>query len=190
MIRHCLPHTSRGVAALEFVILLPIYLMLVFGMLEVYQFFRTVGVIDRTAFSLGSLVAQKAMLIDNSSATDANNIGIFWAIAPQLATPLDMQGNGTVIITDVKDAGNATPVIAWQRTSPWGTGASQLGKSPLPSGFPFYAGDNTIVVEVYYRFAPFHALQTFWPNAPGAVNLYRRAYFRPRFQNLDTLQKS
>lgn len=190
MNRHRLSRASRGVATLEFVILLPIYLMLVFGMLEVYQYFRTVGVIDRTTFSLGSLVAQKAVLIDNSSASDANNIGIFWAIAPQLATPLDLQGNGTVIITDIKDAGNATPVVAWQRSSPWGNDASQLGKTPLPSGFPFYAGDNTIVVEVYYRFTPFHALRTFWPDAPGTVNLYRRAYFRPRFQNLDTLQKS
>ena len=48
MNRHRLSRASRGVATLEFVILLPIYLMLVFGMLEVYQYFRTVGVIDRT----------------------------------------------------------------------------------------------------------------------------------------------
>jgi Flp pilus assembly protein TadG len=182
---------EQGVASLELVLLLPVFLLILLALLEVYLFFRTVAIIDRTAFELGNLVAEKAVLIDSNAGTDANQIGIFWVIAPQLAQPLDIESKGSVIITDVKDAGNGKPVIAWQRSvSGWGTGdASQLsGSSPLPQGFPFYEGDNTIVVEVFYHFSPFQAAKTFWPDAPGSVTLYRRVYFRPRFQNLDTLQ--
>ena len=76
--------------------------------------------------------------------------------------------------------------------SPSGTGDStQLtSKQPLPSGFPFYAGDETIVVEVFYHFSPFKALLTFWPGAPAKIVLYRRMYFHPRYQSLATLQAS
>jgi hypothetical protein len=182
---------ERGVASMELVILFPLFLLILLGLLEVYVFFRTVAIIDRTAFELGNLVAEKAVLIDSNAGTDANQIGIFWVVAPQLAQPLDLKDNGEVIITDIEDAGNGQPAIAWQRAvSGWGSGdASRLSAAaPLPAGFPFYTGDNTIVVEVFYHFSPFNAARTFWPDAPGNITLYRRVYFRPRFQNLDSLQ--
>ena len=182
---------QRGVATLEFAILMPMYVFFLIAMIEVYQFYRTVTIIDRTAYSIGNLVAEKAVLNDNSSDSNSNNVGIFWTIAPQVATPLDLKTNGTVIITVVKDAGNASPKIAWQRqeTSCGMHDTSKLNSSnPLPSGFPFYVWDNTVVVEVFYHFSPFNAARTFWATAPLSVTLYRRAYFRPRFQNLDTLQ--
>lgn len=186
-----LKRQQRGMVSLEFALLLPIYLLLLLAMIEAYQFFRTVSIIDRTAYSLGNLVAEKAALADNNSGTDANDVGIFWIIAPQLATPLDLKANGSVIITVLKDAGNARAVPAWQRRPgdwPQQDPSRISAKQPLPDGFPFYAGDNTVVVEVFYHFNPFNAARTFWPDAPSDITLYRRAYFRPRFQNLDTLQ--
>ena len=112
---------QRGVATLEFAILMPVYVFFLIAMIEVYQFYRTVTIIDRTAYSIGNLVAEKAVLNDSSSDSDSNNIGVFWTIAPQVATPLDLKTNGTVIITVVKDAGNASPKIAWQRQeTSWG----------------------------------------------------------------------
>jgi hypothetical protein len=182
----------RGVAALEFVMLMPIYLMALLAMVEAYQYFRTAGIMDRIAYSVGNLVAEKAFLIDNNSGTDSNDVGIFWTVAPQMALPLDFKTQGSVIITVVKDAGGSapSPVIAWQRQSTWGTGdASRIsGASPLPGGFPFLSNDNTVIIEVFYHFNPFNAARTFWPAAPTSQTLYRRVYFRPRFQNIDTLQ--
>ncbi|TDR80239.1 TadE/TadG family type IV pilus assembly protein [Paludibacterium purpuratum] len=182
----------RGVATLELVIWLPIYLLLLLGMVEAYEYCRTASVIDRTAYSLGNLVAEKAVLIDNASGTDSNDIGVFWSVAPQVAQPLDIQHRGTVIVTVVKDGGGAspTPVIAWQRKPSWGAGdVSRVAPgNPLPAGFSFNKDDNTVIVEVFYHFSPFNAARTFWPSAPVNQVFYRRVYFRPRFQNIDTLQ--
>lgn len=183
--------SERGVASLELVVLFPLFLLVLLALVEAYVFFRTVTIVDRTAFELGNLVAEKAVLIDSNAGTDANQIGIFWVLAPQLAQPLDMRQHGQVILTAIRDAGQGKPAIAWQRAvTGWGSqDASRLSAAaPLPSGFPFYAGDNTIVVEVFYHFSPFNAARTFWPDAPVNITLYRRVYFRPRFQNLDTLQ--
>lgn len=184
---------QRGVAALEFALITPVFLLLLFAMIEAYSYFRTVSIIDRLDYSIGNLVAQKALLVDNATGTDSNDIGIFWEVAPMLAAPLDFVGSGTVIISEIKDAGSAKPAISWKRTpAAWGQGdPSRLtAAQPLPAGFPFNASDSVVVVEVFYHFSPFNAALTFWPAAPKTITLYRRMYFRARFANLDTLQSS
>jgi Flp pilus assembly pilin Flp len=185
--------SQRGVAAIEFALITPIFLLLLLAMVEVYAYFRTISIIDRVDYSLGNLIAQKSLLIDDATGTDSNDLGVFWTVTPMLATPLDMKSNGTVIVSEIKDAGSAKPTISWQRSpTSWGQGdLSQLtAAQPLPSGLSFNASDSVVVVEVFYHFSPFNALQTFWTAAPKSMTLYRRMYFRTRFSNLDTLQSS
>jgi Flp pilus assembly pilin Flp len=183
---------QRGVAALEFALITPLFLLLLLAMIEVYAYFRTVSIIDRVDYSIGNLVAQKSLLIDDATGTDSNDIGVFWEVTPMLASPLDIKSNGTVIISEIKDAGTAKPAISWQRTSTWGMGdKSQISAAqPLPSSLSFNASDSVIVVEVFYHFSPFNAVLTFWSSAPKSIIMYRRMYFRTRFSNLDSLQSS
>jgi len=166
------------------------------AVIEVYVYFRTTAIIDRTAYSVGNLVAQEAYLIDDSTDTSSNDIGAFWQAAPLTAAPLSLTTSGSVIITEIDDAnsGKSTtpqPQIAWSRQSTWGTGdKSALSTSnPLPSGFPFNSGDNTVVVEVFYHFSPFYYARTFWPGAPTTIVFHRTMYFHPRYQSLATLQQ-
>ena len=194
-----LPHfwrDTRGTAALELTLLAPLFISLLLGFYEIHQYLRTLSVVERTAFSIGDMVAQRSSLRDNDSPNDSGNIGVYWEAAAVSAEPLDMKANGMVVNTVLNDAGGARPKTAWQRQASgsqgWKSGAvSQLNAAqPLPPGFPFYAGDNTVVVEVMYTFTPFEALALFLPRDQlPSTELYRRVYFRPRFQNLDTLQK-
>ena len=187
---HC--RNERGAAGLELAMLAPLFLCILLGFSELHQYLRALSIVERTAFSIGDMVAQRPSLHDSNSPSDSSNIGVYWQAAAVSAQPLDMAENGMVVITVVNDGGVAKPKIAWQRSAPgWKSKATtQISAAkPLPAGVPFYARDNTVVVEVMYTFTPFQALALFLPKDKlPTTELYRRVYFRPRFNDLDTFE--
>jgi len=193
---------SRGVAALEVVIIVPVMMFMLFGFTEVYLYLRAVSMVEHAAFALANSLGQMQNVMDQSGTTNANSLGSLWADANLLASPDTLTANGNVIITSVCDKSttenncglnvvgtpsltSGTPTICWQaEANSTSTMKSKVTTSSvLPSTWPFYQGDAALVIEVFYRYNPFPLLSSFWPGAPGSTVLYRRVYARQRVLN-------
>lgn len=176
---------TRGVAAVEIAVLMPLLLLMLFGCVELYGYFRASALVTRTAFTLADSLGQQTKVIDNTDASNAASLSAYWSGAITMASPLELSGRGAVIVTVIDDpTGNGKPHLSWQRKSPWSPGAlSQLGAGLLPAGYPFKPDDCVVAVEVFYTYKPFASTSVFWNAAPGNLTLYERAYYRLRFGN-------
>ncbi len=174
---------NRGVAAIEFALLLPMLLVLLIGCLEVTFKIWSTQKAEKLAVTLADVIAQsKAVTFaDLEKLTDA---------VDKIMDPFPFGNNGKVIISSVYVAEDETePEVLWQCTNlPMGStysATSDVGvkgeEATLPADFEteMVPKDNVIVAEVFY---------TYHPIMPGLMfdeaPIYRRALFKPRLGNL------
>lgn len=189
--------SDRGSVSVEFVIVVPLMLLVLTGFTEAYAYLRAVSVLEHTAFTLADSLGQMPQVINNSTTSNANNLGAIWNAATVLAQPNALGSKGGIFITSVCDIKTSpcgtppssasmttgTPSILWQKSAPWtlsGFASKVTSTSILPSTWPFRIGDSAIVVEVFYQYTPFAMTAAFWKNAPGTLTLYQRVYVRSR----------
>lgn len=190
---------DRGSVAIEFVIIVPLMLLVLLGFTELYMYMRAVSIVEHTAFTLADSIGQMPEVIKDASTSNANNLGSLWNAATLLAAPNDLQSQGGVIITSICDqtttpCGTAppltqsqiagTPKVCWHASAPWtqsGMTSQETTGNILPATWPFRNGDSAIVVEVFYRYNPFTMTSTLWVDAPGTQTIYERIYVLPRF---------
>jgi Flp pilus assembly protein TadG len=191
--------SERGSVTIEFVVVVPLMLLVLLGFTELYLYMRAVSLVEHTAFTLADSIGQTSQLYDDNSTSNPNNLGSLWNAAAQLATPNDLTKKGGVFITSICDQATTctypvgtklnptmaagTASISWQRKAPWTAGgmASRVATgSILPSGWPFRNGDSALVVEVLLSYTPFSMTSVFWKTPPGTQTIYERVYVRPR----------
>lgn len=193
--------SQRGSVSIEFVIIVPVMLLVMLGFTEVYMYMRAVSSVERTAFTLANSIGQmNSMIQDETDTTDANSYGSVWQDAILLAAPYSLKANGMVYVTSVCDLGSGTtcatmntamtavtPKIHWSASpSTWTNSKSSAmtsqvsATSPLPSSWPFRSGDSAIVVEVFLSYNPFTLTSKLMSGLPGTQTVYRRVYVRPR----------
>ncbi|WP_244829402.1 MULTISPECIES: TadE/TadG family type IV pilus assembly protein [unclassified Caballeronia] len=189
--------SKRGSVTIEFVIIFPLMALILTGFVEAYMYLRAVSVLEHATFTLADSLGQMPRVINDNSTSNANNLGSLWSAATLLAAPNTINGQGAVIITSVCDT-NATTcvlppgkpgtdpgkaVVHWRASAPWnlsGLTTKVSSTAPLPSTWPFRAGDSAIIVEIYYQFNPFAMTSAFWKNSVGTQTLYQRIYVRSR----------
>ena len=172
---------NRGVAAIEFALLLPMLIALLIGCLEVTFKIWSTQKAEKLAVTLSDVVAQ-ATAVTNSDL--ASLIGA----TDKIMDPFPFGANdGKIIISSVYVAqGEEDAVVHWQCFFPSTgglTAASKLGVkdavADMPDGFTLVEKDNVIVTEIFYRYEPI---------APGLLFdesiVYRRALFKPRLGTL------
>lgn len=188
----------RGVAALEFALLLPLLLLILVGFTESYLYVRSVAALERTAFTLADLIARRDLVCDASSTSDPNSLNTYLSGAvPRISQPLDLADHGEVIISGVSMSAAGSTVVNWQKTSVYTLSSVSSGVG-VPGGLatlaggivPDSGGDTVITAEVYYDYDWFPLLRNLWPEAPARSVLARRAYFRARLGALTTLYTS
>jgi hypothetical protein len=197
-----LVQSDRGSVAIEFVIIVPLMLLVLLGFTEIYLYMRAVSIVERTAFTLANSVGQMAQVINDPSTSNANNLGSVWNTATQLAAPDDLKANGAVILTSICDTPNncvptppavcpalipatkGAPQIWWTQNASWMTTSSPPSRitssNLLPKGWPFYACDSATAIEVFYTYTPFSMTAPFWTSAPGTQTIYKVVYVRQR----------
>ncbi|HWA41735.1 MAG TPA: TadE/TadG family type IV pilus assembly protein [Hypericibacter adhaerens] len=172
----------RGSVLMELAIGLPILVVILLGCFEAARFVLLDQKLARAAASTADLVAQA------DGITEAQITDIFNA-ADATATPFDLGGTGRVIITSVVRPTTAAATVAWQRVSTGSTYAatSAIGTTgqtaTLPAGLTLRQGENVIVAEVFYDYAPVFLGETRFT----ATSLYEVAYNRPRIINLTSV---
>jgi Flp pilus assembly protein TadG len=190
--------SDRGAVSIEFVIVTPLFLLILLGFTEMYMYMRAVSLVEHAAFTLADSLGQMTSVINDQSTSSSNNLGSIWKAANTLASPNTLSASGAVYVTSICEkttsCTNTTPSgtvptntgvaqILWQSGASWnasGLASKETTSAILPSTWPFRSYDTAIVVEVMYQYTPFSMTAPFWTNAPGQQTIYERVYVRPR----------
>jgi Flp pilus assembly protein TadG len=134
----------QGVAAVEFALILPILLLLYFGMDELTQGVLAERRAAHTASTIGDLVAQSSS-ITQAEVADVFNVGDT-VVYPFPTTALSMR------ITSVVDDANGNTTVAWSQ----GSGMAALGKGSTVAvpGSVVSPGQSVIMAEADYTYTP------------------------------------
>lgn len=176
---------TRGTAAMEFVIVLPIMFMLLFGIYEVVQVVRANMQLANAATSIADMVAQQSAGVTNGP---AGSLGNFCKAARMMMTPFPAEatkgpGKFSAAIASVTHYTAGGVTLDWESdgsckapADPLGTAARTLATSPtnlLPNaGSP---GDSVIVVQASYQY-----LSAIQYVLPFPIVLKQTAFARPR----------
>ncbi|MFL9963027.1 TadE/TadG family type IV pilus assembly protein [Paraburkholderia sediminicola] len=190
--------SDRGSVTVEFVIIVPLMLLIMLGFSEIYMYMRAVSLVEHTAFTLADSLGQMSSVVNDPTTSSSNSLGSIWSAANLIAAPNSLQTKGGVYITSICDQqigcdpanppnppsmAAGTPQQYWQQSAPWtlsGMKSRETAGNLLPATWPFRNGDSAIVVEVFYSYTPFSMTMPFWTNAPGTQLIYERVYVRPR----------
>jgi len=199
----------RGVAALEFALTLPIWIVFLLGIADGTYFMLVNEKTDRIASTVGDVVTQFDGGTTNATITKAYVNDAFQA-AEQLMSPFPFivtgsETNGTVIVTSVYQAtATSAPVIEWQYSTAAATATGPSGSfisvtpigttghtATLPNGLTLNASDNIIISQVAYNFVPmfassidFRPLLDFTATLFSAQTINRVAIYKPRLSQI------
>lgn len=187
---------KRGVAAVEFALILPIMLLLYIGTSEL-----TYGLMANRKMTLASraLSDLTAQISTSSGVTDAELDSIFVAatsiMSPFSTTPLKMTISSIEFVPNSATPPVYTARVKWTAISNGGTprpcGASAITKvpnttAPLPSTMPtgLYDAGTVIVADVSYLYnPPFSGQFLAWSDSQSGIQFANTTYMKPRTQN-------
>jgi len=188
----CVPNKfvndTRGVASLEFVILIPILFMLLIGIYQLTELVRVNARLSRVAVAVADLVAQQSNGITGGQ---SGSLGNFCVGARLMMTPFPATGSAfTLAIGSVTNYSKTGVVNDWEVDTACSVTATHLGSaafialanSPVnlvstsgPAGSTGIAGDTVIVVEVNYQYSSL--IQYL---APSLGTITKIGFARPR----------
>jgi len=167
---------ERGVSAIEFALIVPVLILMYVGIAEMGNLLTVVRRVETMSSTAADLTAQVKQ-VSNPDLAD-----IFAAstsiLAPYPTTPLKV-----VLSSVVADATN-NGKVAWSCAS-MGSARAVGSSYPLPANTSV-ANSSVIVAEITYQFTPLLGLKPCPIGAtdpcfsPGALNLQRTFYERPR----------
>jgi len=172
---------ERGVAAVEFALVLPIMAIILLGCFEVPRFVMIYQKIARASAGVADLVAQADDPITADQLTDV------YSAAQMMMQPYDLKTNGKVIISSINNVNGSGVTMTWQRSSGSASATSRLGaqgsnpSSKLPTGLSPASNQEVLAAEVYFNYTPIFKTQIFNGSQLSVIS-----YTRPRNHNLQT----
>ncbi len=173
---------SRGSAAIEFAIIMPVLVLFLSGIFELCMFALLNNKLVRIAGTMGDLVSMQ-----NINLTTLQGI---IATAPDMAQPFTYTGQGNVIVSLVYNNGQTTDptkmLISWQQADS-ATVNSNFGKpgqrpTNLPNNITVINDETLVLTEVFYNYVPF-----IFTNIIPAQTLYKTSVYVPRSGDMVTL---
>jgi Flp pilus assembly protein TadG len=174
MLRH-FKTDERGLAAVEFALIVPIMVLLYCGLAE----FTMAMMAERRAAHAASVVAD---LVAQSGQITGTQVTDIFAVANAIMDPFSA-GTLKLRITSVVADNNATPKVVWSQDNQHGLGA--LSGGTTVAGFPpnlLTAGDSVIQADVQYSFTS--PLRIALPNPLAFSDTF---YLKPRASSSVTL---
>ena len=176
----------RGGVLIELAFAFPVVVLLVIGCFDMARMLLLNQKLDRAA----TITADLATRPQSITQTDVNNI---LAVVTDILAPFEMGANGVVIVSSVSKAAGENAKVDWQRTG-GGTlsvsshiGVPGGGVPTMPGGFVVDDGENVIVTEVFYDYAPVFLDKLGYFGVSTAAQLSHVTIRRPRRGDLSTL---
>ena len=173
----------RGVAAVEFALILPILALLALGCFEVPRYVLLWQRLERTSSGVSDLVAQADEPITTNQMTD------IFSAAKIMMQPYAILTSGSIVVTSINNpTGGAGVKNTWRIACGTVNNIGKLGAvgaTPTVTAFPnalLPTIDNEVLVtEVYFTYTPVFKTYIY-----TGSTLYAVAYTRPRNHNLTT----
>jgi len=172
---------GRGVAAVEFALILPILVLLLIGCFEVPRFVTIYQRIARTSAGVADLVAQADEPMTKDNMTDIFSAGLI------MMQPYDAKKDGVIIVSSVNNpAGNGVKVTWQERCGKLAATSvvGNAGSTPLgtfPAAINPGSDEEVIAAEVFFTYKPVFSNIIYKGSTLSLVS-----YTRPRNQNLMT----
>lgn len=157
---------ARGLAAVEFALIVPVMLTIYFGTIETTNALTASRRVTNVAQTAADLVAQAASV----STSDLNDV---FAASAAILTPFDTAAVKITITSVVANSSNVTRV-AWSAAYGGATARATNSSITLPAGLTT-AGTSVIMAEVTYTYTS--PIGTF---ITGPIIMTEVAYLRPR----------
>jgi len=173
----CFPRDNRGVAAVEFGLIAPIMIVLLFGMIDIT---RAIA-IDRR---FGDVTTTIADLVAREPSLTADDVEKMYDIADLIMAPYDASKLTISVIPVASNPTDAKKTVVYPATTnrpthPEGHELARCTAYPLPDDM-ILANESVIVVETTYTFSPifFGLLDGIWSGPEIALS--DKAYAKPR----------
>jgi Flp pilus assembly protein TadG len=168
-----LPADTRGVAAIEFLMIMPLMLMLCFGIIQVSSGLTVDRKVSQTARTLSDLISQSSSITD-TDVSNAFTTGLAM-MSPYAAGPLQEKISQVYV-----DPVTTTGKVKWSRAS--GTGIAPHACNevvPVPPAL-LVPGTYLIFSEVWYDFVPAFGFDINLKFVAPTFHLSDRMFTRPR----------
>jgi Flp pilus assembly protein TadG len=164
---------QRGVAAVEFALILPVLILLYFGTIETASLFTADRRVANVAGTMGDLVSRAKQTITEDQITD------YFQAASAIMQPLPTGPlRQTVSLLSVEADGDVT--VVWSRPFNGGVVRADDSVFPLPADqqINVLAREKGFLVaaEVEYSYRPLFGMVY-----PNMISLKQTEYFLPRF---------
>jgi Flp pilus assembly protein TadG len=188
---------DRGVAAVEFAIILPLMLTMYLGSAELSQGLITTRKSTNVASALSDLVAEQSA---GATLTDSEIADVFAAataiMSPYSTATLQMTVSSVAFVTDAKAATGFDAEIIWTITNNGGTPrpcqiltavANNSNPSPttVPTGIYPASGSaqaTAIIGDTTYTYTPAFGTLLAWSSKASSLTFKHTTYMRPRNQ--------
>ena len=168
-----LARDTHAVAAVEFALVLPVLLTLLFGTVEVGRYIYLNMKVQNAASNIADVLSRPEQIA-------ASDISALFSATPVMLRPFEAGTRARVIVSGVIVPDQDEPAeVAWQSEGGGSLGASSavgaVGEpANVPPGLVYHGGEAVIAAEIVYDYQPW--LLQFVPNQ----RLHAEAYFRPR----------
>jgi Flp pilus assembly protein TadG len=166
----------RGVAAVEFALVLPVLITLYFGTVEAADLYTVDRRVSTVASTIGDLVSRIDGTIDEDT-----TLADYFKAANSIILPYSTTGLTQVVsVISVTAAGVAT--VVWSRGYNGGTARANNSSYPLAATTQINQlarGGWLVVAEVAYAHKPLYGLVV-----SSTINIKRVEYFLPRYDEI------
>lgn len=168
---------DRGVAALEFALILPVLLLTLLGLFEISQLIYCENKMNRTAQTISNIVTRGDLT--------KPQLDSLLQTASLITQPFDFaKGDGNVIVTSVSNPTGVNTQIMWQDSYPGSATGSLVNPTDLPGDLILNSGQTVIVTEVFFTYKP---LFPGYILSPDGKEIYALALAVPRKGQMTTL---
>lgn len=171
-------HNQDGLAYVEFVISIPLLLLLLFGAIDVSRYVMISQKLQSAINTVGDIVAQESAITKPALLT--NEVPQLMNLAQNMLQPYYESAKVGIIISNVLHE-NGSAKLKWQACGGGTLGnISRMGKVigstvAIPSNMVLAAGDEVVVAEIYYQYTPLTVGLITPP-----ITMYRSAVYTPR----------
>ncbi|MCZ4280878.1 pilus assembly protein [Kiloniella laminariae] len=168
---------ERGLALVEFALILPVLLTLLAGVIEMTRYIWVNHKILRLSAEVNDLVSQ-------SPGMSANEMNVIFEASEYVMRPFEMGADSLIIVSSVSGTGANPPQVNWRQC---GAGSLSVAGSVglagsdanIPNGLVLDPLDNIIITEVYYEYKPL-----IFDSVVEETRLSRVAVHSPRIRSL------
>ena len=178
-LRSRLGRDQRGIAAVEFALVLPVMILFSMGIAEVGRFALLSLKLQHAATTMGDLASRDEEL-------SVAAVQSMFSAMEHIVQPFTIGAAGVVLVSGVGVDGGGAPTVFWQQRGAGTLSAvSEVGvaggNATLPSGLVLRDGETVIIAEAVFRYTPW-----LLGLIPERI-LRREAYYRPRLGTLRAL---